>query len=273
LSAWGPTRGAAIEGMRRALDEFEVEGIGHNLPFCQAVMEHPRFVSGEISTAFIAEEYPEGFAGAPVGEDALKRLAAAAAAMNMIVEGRAAEISGAMRNHTRRVDPNWVVRIGEASFEVKTLETDDGAWDVTLDGVRWRVETDWRPGMTLAKAVVGGVALTAKVSLGTGGARVRWRGADLRVQVLTPRQAELAARMPVKEAADTSKMLLCPMPGLMVSVAVAEGDEVQEGQILCTVEAMKMENVLRAERRATVSKINAAPGASLAVDEVIMEFE
>ncbi|MFO7854266.1 MAG: acetyl/propionyl/methylcrotonyl-CoA carboxylase subunit alpha [Paracoccaceae bacterium] len=273
LCTWAPTRKAAIEGMRDALDAFEVEGIGHNLPFCQAVMEHPRFVSGDISTAFIEEEYPEGFAGAPVSEDGLKRLAAAAAAMNMIVEGRAAAISGAMRNHTRRVDPHWVVKLGGESFAVETLEGPDGAWDVSLDGVTWRVETGWKPGMTLVRATVGGVALTAKVTLGAGGARMRWRGADLRVRVMTPRQAELAARMPEKAPPDTSRMLLCPMPGLMVSVAVAEGEEVQEGQILCTVEAMKMENVLRAERRGTVAKINAEAGASLAVDDVIMEFE
>src|SRR6056297_1059704 len=125
LCTWAPSRKAAIEGMRDALDAFEVEGIGHNLPFCQAVMEHPRFVSGDISTAFIEEEYPEGFAGAPVTEDGLRRLAAASAAMNMIVEGRAARISGAMRNHTRRVDPHWVVKLGGESFAVETLEGPD----------------------------------------------------------------------------------------------------------------------------------------------------
>ena len=273
LCTWGPDRGAAIEGMRRALDEFEVEGIGHNLPFCAAVMEHPKFVAGDISTAFIAEEYPDGFAGAPVAPEALKRLAAAAAALNMIVEERAAMISGGMRNHSRRVDPHWVVRLGGESFAVETREAEGGAWDVRVDGRDWRVETDWTPGRTLARARIGGEEVVAKVDLGVGGARVRWRGADLRVQVLTPRQAELAAKMPQKAPADTSKMLLCPMPGLVVSIEVEVGQEVQEGQILCTVEAMKMENVLRAERKAVVSKINAAPGASLAVDEVIMEFE
>ncbi|MEM6438375.1 MAG: biotin/lipoyl-containing protein, partial [Pseudomonadota bacterium] len=272
LCSWGPDRGAAIEVMRGALDAFEVEGIGHNLPFCQAVMDHPRFVSGEISTAFIAEEYPEGFEGAELPEETIRRIAAAAGAFNMIVEARAAEISGAMRNHTRRVDPNWVVMAGGMTFAVETLEQGDG-WRVAIDGHDWAVSTDWKPGMSLARAVVDGEQIVAKVSIGVGGARVRYRGADLNVQVLTPRQAELAAKMPYKAPPDTSKMLLCPMPGLVVSVDVEEGQEVQDGQALCTVEAMKMENVLRAERKGVVAKINAKAGDSLAVDEVILEFE
>ncbi|WP_339949848.1 acetyl/propionyl/methylcrotonyl-CoA carboxylase subunit alpha [uncultured Albimonas sp.] len=272
LCSWAPTRLEAIEVMRDALDGFEVEGIGHNLPFCAAVMDHPRFVSGDISTAFIQEEYPEGFEGATLSPESLKRLAGAASAFNMIVEGRAAQISGAMRNHTRRVDPQWVVRIGGESFDTVVAEV-AGGWDVTIDGETSRVETDWTPGKTLARAVIDGKPMTAKVNLGLGGARVRYRGADLKVQVLTPRQAVLAAMMPVKTPPDTSKMLLCPMPGLIVSVDVEEGQEVQEGQVLAVVEAMKMENVLRAEKRAVVSKVNAKAGDSLAVDDVIMEFE
>ncbi|MGM0586071.1 MAG: acetyl-CoA carboxylase biotin carboxylase subunit [Pseudomonadota bacterium] len=272
LCSWGTNRDAAIEVMREALDAFEVEGIGHNLPFCQAVMDHPRFVKGDISTAFIQEEFPDGFSGAELAPETLRKLAAAAAAFNMIVENRAAQISGAMRNHRRRVDPRWVVRLGDQNFETEVRESEAG-WEVKLDGETWPVATDWRPGVRVARASVGGEEITAKVSLGTGGVRLRYRGADLKVQVFTPRQAELAAMMPVKEAPDTSRMLLCPMPGLMVSVAVEAGEEVQEGQILCTVEAMKMENVLRAERQAVVSKVNARAGDSLGVDEVIMEFE
>ncbi|MEO1688050.1 MAG: DUF2118 domain-containing protein, partial [Pseudomonadota bacterium] len=272
LCSWGPDRAAAIEGMRGALDAFEVEGIGHNLPFCQAVMDHPRFVSGEITTAFIAEEYPDGFDGAPLDEVTLGRIAAAAGAFNMIVEARAAEISGAMVNHTRRVDPDWVVMLGDRAFDVRTERDGDG-FAVSIDGETRRVTTDWKPGMSLARAQVGEAEIVAKVSIGVGGARVRYRGADLTVQVLTPRQAELAAKMPVKVPPDTSKMLLCPMPGLVVSIDVEEGQEVQDGQTLCTVEAMKMENVLRAEKKGVVAKINAKPGDSLAVDEVILEFE
>ncbi len=272
LCSWAPTRAGAIEVMREALDAFEVEGIGHNLPFCAAVMDHPKFVAGEMTTAFIQEEFPEGFDGVELPKETLKRLAAAASAFNMIVEERAAKISGAMRNHARRLDPEWMVRIGGEVFAT-TIEEAVGGWEVTVDGETWRVETDWKPGMPLARAVIGGETFTAKLSLGVGGARVRYRGADMKVQVLTPRQAELAAKMPEKTPPDTSKMLLCPMPGLVVSIDVAEGDEVQEGQILCVVEAMKMENVLRAEKKATVTRVNAEAGASLAVDDVIMEFE
>lgn len=141
------------------------------------------------------------------------------------------------------------------------------------DGTRHRVTGDWTPGDQLARMTVDGEPLVLKVGKISGGFRLRSRGADLKVHVRTPRQAELAALMPEKLAADTSKLLLCPMPGLIVKVDVEVGQEVQEGQALCTVEAMKMENILRAEKKAVVSKINAGPGDSLAVDDVIMEFE
>ncbi|QDL94165.1 acetyl/propionyl/methylcrotonyl-CoA carboxylase subunit alpha (plasmid) [Paroceanicella profunda] len=271
LCTWGPDRAAAIEGMRNALDGFEVEGIGHNLPFLAAVMDHPRFVSGEITTAFIAEEYPEGFEGADLPEAELVRLAALAAVMHRRTEARAAQISGAMRNHRRTVRPDAVVLMGKRRFDVSVVQT-DGVSDVTVNGAVLAIRTGWEPGMTLVKAEVNGTPLIAKFDAVTGGGRMRFRGAELMVRVMTPRAAELAALMPDKLPPDTSKLLLCPMPGLVVSIAVAEGEEVQQGQALCTVEAMKMENVLRAERSGVVAKINAAPGASLAVDDVIMEF-
>ena len=141
------------------------------------------------------------------------------------------------------------------------------------DGTVLQVRCDWLPGQTLAHAVIDGAPLVAKVQPATAGFRLRHRGADLAATVLTPRQAELVSRMPEKVPADTSKMLLCPMPGLVVQINVAVGDEVFDGQALCTVEAMKMENMLRAERAGTVAVIHAAAGASLGVDDVIMEFE
>ena len=144
---------------------------------------------------------------------------------------------------------------------------------LTETGTAHRVASDWTPGDSLARFVIDGAELVLKVDHITGGFRVRSRGADLKVQVFTPRQAELAALMPEKLPPDTSKMLLCPMPGLIVKVDVEIGEEVEEGQALCTVEAMKMENILRAEKKSVVSKINAGPGDSLAVDDVIMEFE
>ncbi len=273
LCSWGPDRPAAIAEMRDALDAFEVEGIGHNLPFLSAVMDHPRFASGNITTAFIEEEYPDGFMGATLSDLDMRRMAAICAHVKRARETRAAAISGAMRNHSRRIDSDWVVNIDGQSFELSVVEHDDHTDVAFADGPVWAVKTDWVPGDTLIRATVDGHSVIAKFEFVRGGGRLRYRGADLKVAVLTPRQAELAALMPEKLPPDTSKMLLCPMPGLIVSMAVAVGDEVQDGQALCTVEAMKMENVLRAEKRAVVTKINAAAGDSLAVDDVIMEFE
>jgi propionyl-CoA carboxylase alpha chain len=273
LCTWGPTRGEAIEHMRNALDGFEVEGIGHNLPFLSAVMDHPKFVSGDMTTAFIAEEYPDGFNGVELDDAALRRIAASCAAMNRVAEIRRTQVSGRMDNHERRVGDNWVVALQGQSYAV-TIAADPRGSSVTFaDGATLRVEGDWTPGDQLATMSVDGTPLVMKVGKISGGFRIRSRGADLKVHVRTPRQAELAGYMLEKTPPDTSKMLLCPMPGLIVKVDVEVGQEVQEGQALCTVEAMKMENILRAERKGIVSKINAAAGDSLAVDDVIMEFE
>jgi propionyl-CoA carboxylase alpha chain len=273
LCTWGETRDKAIEEMRLALDTFEVEGIGHNLPFVGAVMDHPRFVSGNITTAFIAEEYPEGFQGAVLDEATLRKVAASAAAMNRVAEIRRTRISGTMDNHTRRVGDDWVVALQGQAFAVKIVADAQGSTVVFDDGAKLRVESDWTPGQPLARLGVNGepvVIKTAKIPMGF---RMRLRGADLKVHVQTPRQKELAGLMLEKLPPDTSKYLLCPMPGLIVKISVEAGDEVQEGQALATVEAMKMENILKAERRGVVKAIKASPGASLKVDEIIMEFE
>ncbi|WP_374431548.1 acetyl-CoA carboxylase biotin carboxylase subunit [Tabrizicola sp.] len=273
LCTWGPTRADAIEEMRLALDTFEVEGIGHNLPFCSTVMDHPRFTSGNITTAFIAEEFPEGFSGATLDAPTLRRLAAAAAAMNRVAEIRRTRISGTMDNHTRRVGDDWVVTAQGVSFAVTVKADHDGSTVVFDDGTELRVTSAWTPGQPLARLMVGGEPLVIKTAKVPMGFRMRLRGADLKVHVQTPRQKALAGLMLEKAPPDTSKYLLCPMPGLVVKIAVAEGDEVQEGQALATVEAMKMENILKAERKGVVKKIKASAGASLKVDDVIMEFE
>jgi propionyl-CoA carboxylase alpha chain len=273
LCTWAPTRADAIEEMRIALDRFELEGIGHNLPFLAAVMDHSKFTSGDMTTAFIAEEYPDGFQGVELNEAELRRIAASAAAMNRVAEIRRTKISGRMDNHERRVGDNWVVSLQGEKFAVSVAADADGSTVTFEDGASLRVEGDWTPGMMLADMTVDGAPLVMKVGKITGGFRIRNRGADLKVHVRSPRQAELALHMIEKLPPDTSKMLLCPMPGLIVKVDVEVGQEVQEGQALCTVEAMKMENILRAERKGVVSKINAAAGDSLAVDDIIMEFE
>ncbi|MBV7408933.1 MULTISPECIES: acetyl/propionyl/methylcrotonyl-CoA carboxylase subunit alpha [Roseobacteraceae] len=272
LCTWGPDRATAIEAMRVALDSFEVEGIGHNLPFLSAVMDHPKFISGDMTTAFIAEEYPEGFEGVELAESDLRRVAAACAAMHRVAEIRRARVSGRMDNHERKVGKDWNVTLQGQSYDVVVNADHDGA-TVSFNGTAVRVAGDWTPGDQLAEMTVDGAPLVLKVGKVSGGFRIRTRGADLKVHVRSPRQAELARLMPEKLPPDTSKMLLCPMPGLVVKIDVAEGDEVQEGQALCTIEAMKMENILRAEKKGIVSKINAGAGDSLAVDDVIMEFE
>ncbi|WP_306029978.1 acetyl/propionyl/methylcrotonyl-CoA carboxylase subunit alpha [Stappia sp. MMSF_3263] len=282
LCTWAPKRIEAIDAMADALDRFEVEGIGHNLPFLSAVMDHPRFRSGAITTAFIAEEYPDGFAGvAPDGAD-LEALVAVAAACTHFSETRATHISGAMDNHRRVVSPDWTVLVDKAEYPVSVERRDEDSYVVgpreaegglALSG---RLEVSlggWRPGAALIEATVDGRPVAIKIERTNKGYRMRRRGADVTLSCLTPRQAMAARLMPEKIPADTSKMLLCPMPGLVVSIAVEEGQQVEAGQTLATVEAMKMENVLKAERKGVVRTIAAKPGDSLAVDEIIMEFE
>jgi propionyl-CoA carboxylase alpha chain len=273
LCTWGETREIAIEAMRVALDSFEVEGIGHNLPFLAAVMDHPIFISGDMTTAFIEEQYPDGFEGVTLSGDDTRRVAAACAAMYRVTEIRRTRVSGRMDNHERKVGSDWVVDVAGTSMAVSIEADKDGSTIHFDDGVSLRVSSDWTPGDQLAKLTVGDAPLVLKVGKAPGGFRIRTRGADLKVAVRSPRQAELAGFMIEKTPPDTSKMLLCPMPGLIVKVNVEVGEEVQEGQALCTVEAMKMENILRAEKKGTVTIINAKAGDSLAVDEVIMEFE
>lgn len=273
LCTWAPDRLTAIDAMAQALDNFEVDGIGHNLPFLSAVMDHPRFREGRLTTAFIAEEYPDGFTGVTPTGDQARTLAAVAAFINLRVEKRNAMISGALDNHRRRVGEDWVATLGDFTF---ALKSSGEASDTTIgfdDGTRLAVSSDWLPGRQHAVFVVGGSSLGVKTAPAGTGYRLRWRGMDVVAHVRIPRVAQLARLMPKKLPPDTSRMLLCPMPGVVTSILVSEGDMVEMGQVLATVEAMKMENVLRAERKGTVKRVAALAGASLAVDELIMEFE
>jgi propionyl-CoA carboxylase alpha chain len=230
LCTWGPDRDSAIEAMRVALDSFEVEGIGHNLPFVAAVMDHEIFMKGDMTTAFIEEQYPDGFEGVTLEDAELRRIAAATAAMHRVAEIRRARVSGRMDNHERKVGSDWNVSVQDHSFDV-VVSADTGGSTVRFeDGTELRVTGTWTPGDQLAEMEVDMAPLVMKVGKISGGFRIRTRGADLRVHVRTPRQAELARMMPEKVAPDTSKMLLCPMPGLVVKLDVELGDEVQEGQ-------------------------------------------
>ncbi|MGV3553526.1 acetyl-CoA carboxylase biotin carboxylase subunit [Rhizobium sp.] len=273
LCTWAPDRTRAIEAMSEALDSFEVEGIGHNLPFLSAVMAHPRFQSGNITTAFIAEEWPEGFHGVSPDKDQARHLASVAAHVHLVEEARRAKISGTLANHTRKLGSDYVAVAGDQSWP-QTVTREAGVTSVAYgDDVTHTVESDWQPGTQLATFTIDGQLLSVKVSRASTGWRLRFRGIDLVHRVMTPRIFELSQFMPVKQAADTSKQLLCPMPGVITQVLVKEGDIVEAGQSLATVEAMKMENLLKSEKKAVVKSVKVQAGQSLAVDEVIMEFE
>ncbi|MBZ0163909.1 MAG: acetyl/propionyl/methylcrotonyl-CoA carboxylase subunit alpha [Notoacmeibacter sp.] len=275
LCTWAPDRIRAVDAMADALDRFVVDGIGHNLPFLAALMQHPRWREGRLSTGFIAEEYPDGFG--PVEPDAqtLDRFAIAAVLFSHILNERNAKISGVRFSQAaHRTSEQEVVRLAGREVRARVTDVNSDGFAVTAGGVDYgTVETDWTPGRTLALLTVGGKTHAIKVNPVPGGWRLRQRGVDVKAQVFSPRVAELAAMMPDKAPPDTSSLLLCPMPGLIVAIHVEEGDEVQEGQMLAIVEAMKMENVLRAEKAGKVARIPVKPGDSLAVDEVIMEFE
>ncbi len=276
LCTWAPTRLEAIDKMAVALDSFEVEGVGNNLPFLSAVMEQERFREGRLTTGYIAEEFPEGFVGASLPRGHLLEVAAAAAMLQLIVEDRLGQVSHSALGSMTETYGEWVVVVSGAVVPVRLHRLDPAAtWELNLfDQVALVDRLDWVPGQTVARiAWQGGKSSVLKVNPITSGFRVRYRGADLKVQVLRPHIAALLPLMPTKVAPDMSKFLLCPMPGQVVRIDVVQGDIVEDGQILAIVEAMKMENVLKAQKRARVSKVHVVAGAVLAVDQVMLEFE
>ncbi|MCD1264729.1 acetyl/propionyl-CoA carboxylase subunit alpha [Shinella sumterensis] len=256
LCTWAPSRLEAIDAMSDALDGFTVDGIEHNVPFLAALMRHPRWREGRLSTGFIAEEYPDGFMPMAPSADEAQVLARIALSAHLTDAARRAKHLDRLRP-AQALRSGWVVKIGDDYYALTTADA---------------VESDWRPGDAVWRGAVDGQSVTAQVRPLRNGMRIDWQGLSVLTRVFTPRLAELDALMPVKLPPDTSKMLLCPMPGLVVSIAVQEGQEVKAGETLAVVEAMKMENVLRAERDLTVGPIRARPGESLAVDAVIMEF-
>lgn len=273
LCTWAPDRQTAVDAMADALDQFEVEGIGHNLPFLSAVMQQQRFREGRLTTAYIAEEFADGFHGVAADEQSLRKIAAVAVSINQVQQERASQISGTIGNHRRVVGHDWVVSLADHDLAVTAGSSADGSYVSFADGVPLTIAGDWAPGRTLATFNIDNEPLSVKVDLVGTAIRLRWRGIDVITHVRSPRVAELARLMPKKLPPDTSRMLLCPMPGVITSVSAKAGDTVEAGQALAVVEAMKMENILRAEKRAVVKRVAVAAGASLAVDELIMEFE
>ena len=272
LITHGPTREAAIDAQIAAIDGYVIRGLGHNLDFLSAVMQHPRFRAGDLTTGFIAEEYPDGFHGAPVTPDTARTLVAVAATVHARVLARAGEISGKLNGRGPDWGDQWAVFLGGARHDVRAIEAGEFT-SIELDGVSLRVESAWCPGDVLFRAEIDGADVTVAVERVGIGYRLTARGAKHMVRVLTPRSAELQAHMIVRAPADTSRLLLSPMPGLLTGVRVSVGDRVEAGQPVAVVEAMKMENILRAPRAATVKVVHVDAGASVAADEVILEFE
>jgi propionyl-CoA carboxylase alpha chain len=272
LITWAPTRDEAADLQIEALDNFRIKGLGHNVDFLSAIMQHPRFRSGELTTGFIAEEYPEGFHGAATSYDLKRILAAVCAGNEFSLQARARNISGQL-DGPLPVTSEWLVKIGDARFAVVL-----GDGHAMVDGVRVEGTCNWLPGMVQAEAT-GRVGDGAEVRLGLIVERngnqwkVTTRGAAHTALVLPLRLARHESLMLEKVPPDLSRFLICPMPGMLVKLHVAEGETVQPGQPLATVEAMKMENILRAEKEGVIAKINAAEGESLAVDAVILELE
>ncbi|MGQ0742677.1 MAG: acetyl-CoA carboxylase biotin carboxylase subunit [Alphaproteobacteria bacterium] len=271
LCTHAPTRDAAISTMGSALDAFVVEGVENNILFLGAIMRHRRFREGRISTGFIAEEYPDGFYGRPLEKGEEQRFALAALGVRLTLAARAAGISGQF-DGPPKVSPDFVVSLGEVRVEAKTAKLEDGKVHARLAGRAREAGVAWTPGSPVLTLTEGGQAFCFRVKHGAGGLTLEHGGARLACSVRPPGAAALAPLMLRKRTADTSKALRCPMPGLVVSVNVVEGQEVKAGETLAVIEAMKMENVLSAERDAAVKTIRVKKGDSLAVDDVILEF-
>lgn len=272
LVTWAPTREAAIDAQIAALDAFEIDGIGHNVDFLSALMQHPRFREGNITTNFIAEEYPEGFEGAPANAQLIADLAAIAAMVETTREARAGQISDQLhspieppRDHSVKVGGE-THRVHIEPFEGGTMATVDGGAPVEIFG-------NWTPGQRLLGLTVGGRQRTVQVKRQGRKWALTTRGATHKVQVLDPHVAELSVHMIEKVPPDLSRLLLAPMPGLVTRLDVKTGDKVEPGQTVAIMEAMKMENILRAPKAATVRATPVKAGESVAVDQVIVEFE
>ncbi|MFI8681101.1 acetyl-CoA carboxylase biotin carboxylase subunit [Brevundimonas diminuta] len=265
LCAWGETREDAVRGMARALEDTHLAGLGHNVPFLAAVMDQERFQSGELATSYIKDEFPDGFHGLAPTAEQVKILIASAVAMNEVI----AEQDG---DPSERTD--WTVLIDKTAYEVEVGYDEAEDLIVAIDGEEVSLsEIEWRPGLSLFKAVLDDDAFTAEVKRAADGFDIRHRAARARVRVLRPDVAHLYALLPEKQAADTSKLVLSPMPGLVVDIPVTPGQEVKSGETVAIIEAMKMQNILKAERDGKVKAVKAKAGDPVAADDVLVEFE
>ena len=280
LIVHGSDRLDAIAKMREALNGFVIRGVSSNIPFQAALLAHPKFVSGDFNTGFIAENYSKGFFAEDVPHDDPSFLVALAAFQNRRLRDRAAGITGQLQGHGVKVSDEYTVVVTgkegqNKSFSVTVIEGSEGAL-VTVEGKRYALQTQARLGSIRMEGLVDGKPFTAQLERGTPknplALRVSHNGTQIDALVLSPRAAELHLLMPYKAPPDLSKFLLSPMPGLLVDIAVQPGQKVQAGEKLAVIEAMKMENILFAAQDGVVGKIAAAKGESLAVDQIILEF-
>jgi len=273
LVTYADTREEATDKMLKALDSYYIRGINHNVPFLANVVDHPRFRSGELTTNFIAEEYPEGFnADHMVPKDLTTYLAVGAVA-TFKKQQRAGKISGqAKKNAKQAKKAKYTVLVGDDQHKV-TVKAKHKGYKVKVNGHKIGLKTDWAIGNALFEADVDGKAIAAQIDTVSPRLTVIHKGCEVDMLVVSRRTAELFVHMPEKVVADTSKMLLSPMPGLLVSLAVEAGQSVKAGEPLAVVEAMKMENILKAEKDCVVKSVAATAGESLTVDQLIVEFE
>ena len=272
LITYGADREEAIAHMRSALDRFIIRGVTSNLSFLSSLIFHPRFVSGNISTNTIGEEYPDGFHPADVPHEDPSIFISVVASMVRGYRDRAARIDGQLTGHERRVPSDWAVVMNDELHHV-TVVAAQGGHDVIYNGKTYAVRSRWEFGQHLFSGTINGNEIFVQVEREDQTYRLFHSGSQVDVKVITPKTAEFLQYMPVKAPPDMSRYLISPMPGLLVSLAVEEGQKVNAGEELAVLEAMKMENTLLAERDCVVSKIHFEPGASLAVDDKIMEFE
>jgi propionyl-CoA carboxylase alpha chain len=272
LITYGENRDQSIDRMVDALDNYYIRGVNHNISFLNALMVHPRFIAGDLSTNFIADEFPDGFNADLVVQADPAIALVVVAAVHQLEEERASLVSNQLRGHEYVANREWVVVVGNQQSEV-TVELTESGYLVSLGASDYQVETNWSLGEPLFKAVVNDKEISVQVETTAKGYRLFYRGAEINAQVLSPKAAVLAAHMIYNAPADMAKFLLSPMPGLLIKLVVKEGQNVKEGEELAVVEAMKMENSLRAVRDGIVAKISAVEGDSLMVDEIILEFE
>ncbi len=272
LITWGRTRELAIDNMKAALDQYYIRGVDTNLPFVTDIMNHPKFVSGEISTSFIAEEYPDGFFPSEPDEKNLAVLVCVMTSVHCRLSARAATVSKQIPGYGRNIGSDWVVVVDRKNYHTR-VEGRDGRWTVEFDGQVYSVEDEWIPTMNVFSGKVNGQDIYLQIEKNGYGYDVCQSGNSKTINVLTQGTAELNNLMPEKMGVDLSQFLLSPMPGMLVSLNVTPGQEVKAGEELAVIEAMKMENSLRAETDGIVKNVLVEAGVILEVDQAILEFE